>query len=182
MAIEGLGEAIARGFAHAMVFVLLFGLLLLACLVATAVIVVLYGLRVATYATALGVLVAVPSGIVIGATTGSFWAILAAMVVAFSGGVGAGYLRWGSGPGVHLVEGTGYRVILVVVSVIGVGIGLAFWAFVVGTVGLAVWEAATASPGGFLLLSSVTLAPVAAGGYVLKRVTLDHPVPRREPA
>lgn len=178
MAIEAFGEALAWGFW----FVLMFGLLLLACLVATAVIVVLYGLRVATYATVLGILIAVPSGIVVGTTTGSFGAILIAVVLAFLVGGGAGYVRWGSGSAVSLLEGTGYRVLLVIFSLIGASSGLLFWAFLMGTVGMGVWEVARAHPDGFLVLVFITLTPVAAGGYVLKRLTLDHPIRRREPA
>lgn len=181
MAIEAFVEAFARGFALAIWFIFVFSFLLLACMVATAGIVILYGLRAATYATALGVSMAVPSGIAIGTTTGSVGVVLTALVVAFFLGAGVGYVRWGSGSAARLLEGTGYRILLVVISLLGVGSGLLFWAFLLGTVGMAVWEVGAANPGGFLVLLGITLAPVAAGGYVLKRLTLDHTVHHPEP-
>lgn len=182
MVIEGSVEAFGQAFALGILFWFIFAFLLFACMVATAVIIVLYGLRVATYATVLGMILAVPSGVAIGTITGSMNAILTAIALAFSVGVGLGYVRWRSGPGMKLAEGRGYRVLLVVVSLTSVGVGILFWAFLVGTVGMVVWEAAKTHPGGFLRLLLVTLAPVATGGYVLKHLTLTDAVQRREPA
>lgn len=180
--IAGFAEGLGQGIGLAFWFLLMFGLLLLTCMIATAVIVVLYGLRVATFATALGVAVSVPSGVVVGTATGSFWVILVGMAVAFIAGAMIGFLRWGSGSQVELVQGTGYRIVLIGCAFIGIGSGLLFWVFLVGTAGSMIVQVVTESPNAFLLLLLVTLAPVGAGSYVLKRLVLDVTEPHQRPA
>ena len=177
MAASGFAEAFGTALGTAFVFALVFGLLLLACMIATAAIVVLYGLRVATYATSLGVLIAALGGVVVWSSVGSGTTTLIAVVVAFLAGIGGGYVRWGSGSQGQLVEGTAFRVLLALFSFAGVCSGLLFWGFLLAIVGGGgLLEVLAAHLGELVVLLVITLAPVAAGGYVLRQLLFNDAI------
>lgn len=179
MGFAGFGEVIGFAFWVALVF----GFLLLVCMIATAAIVVLYGLRVATYATATGVLTAIVGVVFVWTIIGAGGLpLIAACVVAFLIGIGGGYLQWGSGAQGTLVKGRIYRILLIVVSLAGVGSGFLFWGFLLVTVGNSIIEVLFDNPGSALVLIAITLGPVVTGGYVIRKLVFDNTSRSQKPA
>lgn len=158
----------------ALAFVIVFVLLVLACLGSTLIILVLYGFRTATYETALGLGVGITAGVLADLAGYEAFVILTVMG-GFVGGFWIGRRRWANRSPAPQLQGNAYAGVLSLAALTGIGSGLLFWVVLLAMVGFELPATMLAHPPGALALVAVTAAPVVSGGYVLWVLHGTHP-------